>query len=626
MEEAIKAVNLLSDAAKGRANFFVLDEFRHFKPSQPVLGNELKPVLELIEVDEKYQQLAAYLLDNTYYISNEDETEKILADKKYNNINLLTSSGKFIKRSFAVSGGAVGLFEGKRIGRAKNLDKLQKELKVLEKEAAGLQKNVLLTQDKLDAVQNKTQKEALETKQQEVSKLNLEFKASETRLENLKSFFESNIQKSKNVNDAIDRIVQENKAMVQEQKDLSNKREELRTTVEKSDSFFVELTDKLNQTSSAFNQNNILFHQEQNKLQNLKQELAYIERDQQNLKENNERNETLLVSTKQNIENYTQQLKEIESSLLQGYSNKEKIEENVVKAEEDYYKSRGNINELETELKKIVYNKQQAEQILQNLREKFTDLKLELNSIKERLSIEFNVNVNDIINEEITSELNEQELEEKVVKIKNRIDTYGEINPMAVEAYDEMKQRYDFITTQITDLNNAKESLLETIDEIEEKAQGKFMEAFTEVRANFQNVFRTLFTEDDKCDLILLDEDNPLESKIDIIAKPKGKRPQIIDQLSGGEKTLTATALLFSLYLLKPAPFCIFDEVDAPLDDTNIDKFNKIIQEFSKESQFIIVTHNKQTMSHVDVIYGVTMQEPGVSKVVPVDFRALKED
>jgi chromosome segregation protein len=152
------------------------------------------------------------------------------------------------------------------------------------------------------------------------------------------------------------------------------------------------------------------------------------------------------------------------------------------------------------------------------------------------------------------------------------------------------------------------------------------MVAFTEVRTNFQKVFRTLFTEDDKCDLVLLDEDNPLESKIDIIAKPKGKRPQIIDQLSGGEKTLTATALLFALYLLKPAPFCIFDEVDAPLDDTNIDKFNKIIQQFSKESQFIIVTHNKQTMSHVDVIYGVTMQEQGISKVVPVDFRNLKDE
>ena len=151
------------------------------------------------------------------------------------------------------------------------------------------------------------------------------------------------------------------------------------------------------------------------------------------------------------------------------------------------------------------------------------------------------------------------------------------------------------------------------------------MTAFNEVRENFIKVFRTLFTEDDKCDLILEDENNPLESKIEIIAKPKGKRPTVIDQLSGGEKTLTATALLFSLYLLKPAPFCIFDEVDAPLDDTNIDKFNNIIQEFSDRSQFIIVTHNKQTMGKVDVIYGVTMQEQGVSKVVPVDFRALSE-
>ena len=130
-----------------------------------------------------------------------------------------------------------------------------------------------------------------------------------------------------------------------------------------------------------------------------------------------------------------------------------------------------------------------------------------------------------------------------------------------------------------------------------------------------------MFTADDNCDLILLDPENPLESKIEIIAKPKGKRPQTINQLSGGEKTLTATALLFALYLLKPAPFCIFDEVDAPLDDHNIAKFNKIIKKFSKDSQFIIVTHNKLTMAAVDTIYGVYMPEQGVSSVTQVDFR-----
>jgi chromosome segregation protein len=149
------------------------------------------------------------------------------------------------------------------------------------------------------------------------------------------------------------------------------------------------------------------------------------------------------------------------------------------------------------------------------------------------------------------------------------------------------------------------------------------MAAFNEARENFIKVFRSLFEEDDTCDLLLTDPQNPLESRIEIIAKPKGKRPLSINQLSGGEKTLTATALLFSLYLLKPAPFCIFDEVDAPLDDANIAKFNNIIKDFSANSQFIIVTHNKKTMSAVDIMYGVTMVQ-GVSKVVPVDFRELE--
>ena len=132
-----------------------------------------------------------------------------------------------------------------------------------------------------------------------------------------------------------------------------------------------------------------------------------------------------------------------------------------------------------------------------------------------------------------------------------------------------------------------------------------------------------MFTEKDDCDLKLSDPDNPLESTIEIMAKPKGKKPQTINQLSGGEKTLTATSLLFAIYLLKPAPFCIFDEVDAPLDDANIDKFNQIINEFSKDSQFIIVTHNKRTMTSTDIIYGITMAEQGISKVVPVNLREL---
>ena len=626
VDEAIQAVNLLSDASKGRANFFILDEFRHFKASQPLLSNDIKPDLEVIEIDEKYQQLVAFLLDKTYFVVQEELVESLIKDKKYKAVNLLSISGKYIKNDFSISGGAVGLFEGKRIGRAKNLEKLQKDLKSYEKETAYLKKNVLVYQDKLEAFAENTQVVEIKHSQKELNEKNLSFTSTQTRLENLKNFFDGNVQKSKTVIEAIDRIKLENKEMSVEQESLTSKREALRNLVSDADIHFVELTDKLNLSSNSFNQNNLLYHQELSTLQTIEQEHNYTQKELIKIEEDQQKNDELLTFTSSATKEISLKLKALESSLLSGYSDKEKIEKEVETVEQAFYASRAAISKLETSLKDTSFSKQQIQGQLDQLKDKFTDLKIELNSLRERLSVEFSVDVNDLINEDLSEALAKEDLQEKVIKIKTRIDNFGEINPMAVEAFDEMKTRYDFITAQKKDLTDAKESLLKTITEIEEIAKTLFMLAFTEVRTNFQKVFRTLFTEDDKCDLILLDEDNPLESKIDIIAKPKGKRPQIIDQLSGGEKTLTATALLFSLYLLKPAPFCIFDEVDAPLDDTNIDKFNKIIQQFSKESQFIIVTHNKQTMSHVDVIYGVTMQEQGVSKVVPVDFRGLKDE
>src|SRR5450432_1447066 len=207
--------------------------------------------------------------------------------------------------------------------------------------------------------------------------------------------------------------------------------------------------------------------------------------------------------------------------------------------------------------------------------------------------------------------------------MKKRLENLGEINPTAIEAFQEMKKRYDFILEQKNDLVTAKDSLMQTIQEVETTANLAFLDTFNRVRENFQKVFKALFTEDDTADMVLENPDNLAETGIDIVAKPKGKRPSSISQLSGGEKTLTATALLFAIYLIKPAPFCILDEVDAPLDDANVTKFTQMIQKFSENSQFIIVTHNKMTMSSVDVIYGVTIQEAGVSRLVPVDFRGL---
>jgi chromosome segregation protein len=335
------------------------------------------------------------------------------------------------------------------------------------------------------------------------------------------------------------------------------------------------------------------------------------------------RNNEVILESRLQVEENQKKLKDIETALLSNYADKESYQAEVEEAEKGYYDSRGLINELDGKVRELGRSKDNVILLLTQINDKFNELKLSLTSLKERLSVEFNVDINVVLNEDFEMVQPLEEVQAEVEKVKKRLDNFGEINPMAVEAYDEMKKRFDFIVAQRKDLEDAKTSLLNTIKEIEETAKTQFLEAFNKIRTSFIQVFQTLFSADDQCDLYMENPDDPLESKIEIVAKPKGKRPTVIDQLSGGEKTLTATALLFSLYLLKPAPFCIFDEVDAPLDDGNIAKFNKIINEFSKESQFIIVTHNKMTMTSVDAIYGVTMPEQGVSRVVPVDFRSL---
>lgn len=320
-----------------------------------------------------------------------------------------------------------------------------------------------------------------------------------------------------------------------------------------------------------------------------------------------------------------QQTGDSDENLLEMYEQKETLEKGTAEAEQEYYAWRNAITEREAEVSKLRQQKDRTEAIENELKDERNNLKIELNALRERLSVEFNIDINDLLEIEVNEAESEDDIREKTEKMKRQLDDFGAINPMAVEAYNEMNERHTFIQTQKKDLAEAKASLLATIQEIDDTAKDKFMNAFILVRENFIKVFRSLFNEEDSCDLTLTDPERPLESDIDIIARPKGKRPLSINQLSGGEKTLTATAILFSLYLLKPAPFCIFDEVDAPLDDTNIDKFNNIIRKFSAESQFIIISHNKRTIACTDIVYGVTMVEQGISRVVPVDLREFAE-
>jgi chromosome segregation protein len=263
-------------------------------------------------------------------------------------------------------------------------------------------------------------------------------------------------------------------------------------------------------------------------------------------------------------------------------------------------------------------------QAVHELELKIADLKAKVDHLKDRAFTEFEMQL--ALKSYPPDEFVDfAALRDEIHALREKIKALGNINFAAFEEYSQEKERFEFLTAQRNDLMEAEKTLLATIEEINQTAQRKFLETFEKIRQNFIETFKSLFDPGDECDLRLEEGVDPLEANIDIIAKPRGKRPTSINMLSGGEKTLTATALLFAIYLVKPSPFCILDEVDAPLDDANIDRFTRILRKFSDNTQFIVVTHNKRTMEAANALYGVTMEEEGVSKIVTVRFNQASQ-
>ncbi|HWZ15199.1 MAG TPA: chromosome segregation protein SMC [Mucilaginibacter sp.] len=621
-DEAIRAINLLSNSAQGRAQFFVLKNYEAHKHST---GTELKgaiPALNVVEVEKQYQPLCDHLLKNVYLV--DDGNEQALNDAELpEGVVLIGKSGKFNKSKYAMAGGSVGLFEGKRIGRAKNLDNLLKVIKLIDIEVTEFKTRFEALQAELVVLRASGRAAEIKQKQQELNLLNTELVTVKTRQEQYQAFIENSLNRKEDIARKISSLKEETLALRPRLEELKTQKQIQNDLLAVKQEAFNKLNEEVTTQSNSYNQENIRFHQQQNKVSGLTKDIDYRGSQRETLDNRIKQNTAELEKVKIAIQDNLQQSDNSDEDLLEMYAQKDELEKATVQAEQEYYEWRGKITEAENEITSLRRKKDNAEILENELKDQRNNLKLDLNALKERLSVEFNVDIQDLPDSEVSAGEDEQDVREKTEKLKRQLDDFGAINPMAVEAYNEMNERYTFIQAQKKDLSDAKASLLATIQEIDDTAREKFMYSFTMVRENFIKVFRSLFNEEDSCDLVLTDPENPLESDIDIIAKPKGKRPLSINQLSGGEKTLTATAILFSLYLLKPAPFCIFDEVDAPLDDTNIDKFNNIIREFSKDSQFIIISHNKRTIASADIIYGVTMVEQGISRVVPVDLREL---
>lgn len=621
--EAISAIQLLSDAARGKANFFILEHFEHFTPSQSQIFPNARAATEIIEFDIKYSRLINYILDNVYLVQGDYPDFPSQKEGVF-----LSESGKYIKKKFSLSGGSVGLFEGKRIGRAKNLEKLEKEIKELNKKVSSSRANLDQKLGELTKLKELSYKKTLEESQAELQELTSNYVSVRTKKEQLSELLTSNATKREDIlvriSNLDESLAQIQPLLLQEKEGYEKLNDQLTILTEELETNNRLLTER----SQRFNQENITYIQQLNRVSNAEQEIEFKKSAFEGSKGRIEKSQVELVQLDTEIKSLLDNNEVKDEELIALYTEKEDIELGVTEAEKSYYSTRGLIEELDTQIRSLQKAKEGYDELVLALQAQINEIRLQMSGMKERLNVEFDLDLEALMAEnplvdEPFLEFKEEDLRGLVHKQKDRLDKIGPINPMAMEAYDEIKIRFDFITSQKEDLIKAKESLISTISEIDLVARETFLDAFGKIKENFVRVFRSLFTEQDDCDLTLVDPENPLESAIEIMAKPKGKRPLTINQLSGGEKTLTATSLLFSIYLLKPAPFCIFDEVDAPLDDANIDKFNQIIQKFSAESQFIIVTHNKRTMASTDIIYGITMIEAGVSRVVPVDLREL---
>jgi len=613
---ATEAIQLLGRSQKGKANFFVLESFRDYTAPMTLIP-ETRSAIDLIQVDRDYYNLVSYLLANVLVTEREDLAEQ-LPDA---DVVLLSQSGRLIKRRYSVSGGSIGLFEGKKIGRKKNLELLEEVIRSAENRENKLSTRYYSLKERIQKLKDQQLDDQIQQQKSDLNRLSQEKVSLQTRLENFESFIREVHHKQEQIQERIG-VLERSIAEIDEK--LSGKQQllaEAKQRISNTDGTYRKVAEQLSEASTAFNNKNIAFIQQQNKVTALQRELSFREKQLEETRSSLMQNQQTITENTQESQRIEEEVGQLQSDLKEQYEERKKRESLLTEAEQHYYEARGHITEMEDDLRKRNRSQQELQVLINKLKDAFNDVKYEITSIAQRLRIEFDIEINDIINQDAEEGLKVEELQPRVEKLKRRLENYGEINPMAVEAFDEMKERFDSITEQRDDILTAKASLEETIKEIEETATIQFLDAFEKARLYFIDVFRSLFTEDDACDLLLLDPENPLESNIEIVAKPKGKRPQTINQLSGGEKTLTATALLFALYLLKPAPFCVFDEVDAPLDDANVFKFNKIIKKFSKDSQFVIVTHNKLTMAAVDTIYGVYMGEQGVSGVTPVDLR-----
>ncbi len=619
---AKKMISFLKNNKFGRATFLPLNTItdRGQVRNDVLKENGVVGIAsDLVTVDKKYHALVKNLLGRIIVVDNIDNA--LIVARKYNqSLRLVTIEGELINPGGSMTGGAFRN-SSNLLGRKRELDELKEEIKELNHTLSGatrLDEELKTSRDSL-----RTDIEELNVKLQkaylEKNTLTMNIEQVNTRIQEAENAFASIEKEVNELNNQVKEINHNKNNLADNNKQHEDNKKECEARIEELETIVSAQKEKLAMANEHVSALTISFNTIKQKESFLLENISRIQQEEAQLSEEMERYTSQTGDSSSEISRLEQQIRDIEDSIAEGKKNilesEEKLAEFTEKREDlnrnhkEFFAKREELSEKIAGLEKASYK-------LNTSIEKNTEKSDNLNNYMWE---EYELTYTSAIEHKDENLADLSSLKKEIAAVKTKIKSLGDVNVNAIEDYKAVAERYEFLKEQHDDIVNAETNLLRVITELEKSMQEQFAEKFKEIQIMFDKVFKELFG-GGRGALELVDDENLLETGIRIIAQPPGKKLQNMMQLSGGEKSLTAIALLFAIQSLKPSPFCLLDEIEAALDDSNVRRFAKYLDRLTKDTQFIVISHRKGTMEAADILYGITMQEKGVSTLVSVNL------
>ena len=616
-EDAKKLVEHLRKNNLGRASFLPIASVKG-KKLDKIKGKEngvIGIASDLIKFDRKYEQIIISLLGRTVIVDNMDTAIKVAKQNGYT-FRIMTLEGDMINPSGAITGGSVAKKTVNILGRGKEIEKLGKEIQEIKQKIEKIKKE---KEDFENSIEDTI--ELATSLEKELQEIDITYATEKQKVVAI----DENIEKLEN---RLQKLKDEQKQLENQKQEATTKKEEIEKEIEELTKQSEELT-KLITEFAELNKDDQKYIDDLNfDITNLKISVSSFDESEASIDEIKERINLDIQNTVKSIENKKEQIEQIQND---NFNLEESIKETKQKIEdikEEVKNSGSKIEELKNERleknKKLSIQEEEISnkfKVIEDLKAqivkidvKKTKLEEDIQAIINKMWEEYELTPNNVQDEYKKPE-NVATTQRKVNNLRTEIKELGSINIDSIEEYKNMKERYDFMCEQRVDLENTMSKLRKMIQEMTTTMKEQFKEQFELINKNFAEVFKELFG-GGNASLKLEDEENILECGIEITVQPPGKKLQNMMLLSGGEKAFTAIALLFAILKINPAPFCVLDEIEAALDDVNVYRFAEYLKKFSKDTQFLVITHRKGTMEAADTVYGVTMEESGISKLL----------